>query len=89
MQAASGSLKKISLELGGKSPNVVFADADIDQALGGSFFGIYLNTGQVCQAGSRLLLQESIKDEFLAKLKAFTATSRSATRRIRPSRWAR
>jgi len=74
MQAASGNLKKISLELGGKSPNVVFADADIDQAVGGSFFGIYLNTGQVCQAGSRLLLQESIKDEFLAKLKAFTAT---------------
>jgi len=74
MQAASGNLKKISLELGGKSPNVVFADADIDAAVGGSFFGIYLNTGQVCQAGSRLLLQESIKDEFLARLKAFTAT---------------
>ncbi|MEX0750619.1 MAG: aldehyde dehydrogenase family protein [Dehalococcoidia bacterium] len=74
MQAASGNLKKISLELGGKSPNVVFDDANIDQAVGGSFFGIYLNTGQVCQAGSRLLLQESIKDEFLAKLKAFTAT---------------
>jgi aldehyde dehydrogenase (NAD+)/betaine-aldehyde dehydrogenase len=76
MQAASGNLKKISLELGGKSPNVVFADANIDAAVGGSFFGIYLNTGQVCQAGSRLLLQESIKDEFLAKLKAFTATVR-------------
>jgi aldehyde dehydrogenase (NAD+)/betaine-aldehyde dehydrogenase len=74
MQAASGNLKKISLELGGKSPNIVFADANIDAAVGGSFFGIYLNTGQVCQAGSRLLLQESIKDEFLAKLKAFTAT---------------
>jgi len=74
MQAASGNLKKISLELGGKSPNVVFADANIDQAVGGAFFGIYLNTGQVCQAGSRLLLQESVKDEFMAKLKAFTAT---------------
>jgi aldehyde dehydrogenase (NAD+)/betaine-aldehyde dehydrogenase len=74
MQAASGNLKKISLELGGKSPNVVFADANIDQAVGGSFFGIYLNTGQVCQAGSRLLLQESIKDEFMAKLQAFTKT---------------
>ncbi len=74
MQAASGNLKKISLELGGKSPNVVFADADIDKAVGGSFFGIYLNTGQVCQAGSRLLLQESIKKEFMAKLIAFTKT---------------
>jgi acyl-CoA reductase-like NAD-dependent aldehyde dehydrogenase len=74
MQAASGNLKKISLELGGKSPNVVFADANIDTAVAGSFFGIYLNTGQVCQAGSRLLLQESIKDEFMAKLQAFTKT---------------
>jgi aldehyde dehydrogenase (NAD+)/betaine-aldehyde dehydrogenase len=74
MQAASGNLKKISLELGGKSPNVVFADANVDQAVGGSFFGIYLNTGQVCQAGSRLLLQESIKDEFMTKLQAFTKT---------------
>ncbi len=74
MQAASGNLKKISLELGGKSPNVVFADANIDQAVGGSFFGIYLNTGQVCQAGSRLLVQESVKDEFMAKLTAFTKT---------------
>jgi acyl-CoA reductase-like NAD-dependent aldehyde dehydrogenase len=74
MQAASGNLKKISLELGGKSPNVVFADADIDQAVGGSFFGIYLNTGQVCQAGSRLFLQESIKDEFMARMQAFTKT---------------
>ncbi len=74
MQAASHNLKKISLELGGKSPNVVFADADIDQAVGGSFFGIYLNTGQVCQAGSRLFLQASIKDEFLAKMQAFTKT---------------
>ncbi|HYM14766.1 MAG TPA: aldehyde dehydrogenase family protein [Dehalococcoidia bacterium] len=74
MQAASGNLKKISLELGGKSPNIVFEDANIDQAVGGSFFGIYLNTGQVCQAGSRLFLHEKIKDEFIAKLKTFTAT---------------
>lgn len=74
MQAASANLKKISLELGGKSPNVVFADADIDAAVAGSFFGIYLNTGQVCQAGSRLFLQERIKDEFLTKLQAFTKT---------------
>jgi acyl-CoA reductase-like NAD-dependent aldehyde dehydrogenase len=74
MQAASGNLKKISLELGGKSPNVVFDDANIDQAVGGSFFGIFLNTGQVCQAGSRLFVHEKVKDEFMAKLRAFTAT---------------
>jgi aldehyde dehydrogenase (NAD+)/betaine-aldehyde dehydrogenase len=66
MQAAAGNLKKVSLELGGKSPNIVFPDADMDEALRGSIYGIYMNTGQVCQAGTRLLLHESIKDEFLA-----------------------
>jgi acyl-CoA reductase-like NAD-dependent aldehyde dehydrogenase len=74
MRAAAANVKKVSLELGGKSPNVVFADADIDQAVGGAFFAIYLNTGQVCQAGSRLLVHESIKDQFVAKLLAFTKT---------------
>jgi acyl-CoA reductase-like NAD-dependent aldehyde dehydrogenase len=66
MQAAAGNLKKVSLELGGKSPNIVFPDADMDEALRGSIYGIYMNTGQVCQAGTRLLLHESIKDQFLA-----------------------
>jgi acyl-CoA reductase-like NAD-dependent aldehyde dehydrogenase len=65
MQAAAGNLKKVSLELGGKSPNIVFPDADMAEALRGSIYGIYMNTGQVCQAGTRLLLHESIKDEFL------------------------
>lgn len=74
MRNAAGTIKKISLELGGKSPNIVFPDADMDAAVAGAFFAIYLNTGQVCQAGSRLLLHESIKDEFLAKLVAFTRT---------------
>ncbi len=69
MQAAATTLKRVSLELGGKSPNLVFADApSLDAAVTGAFFGIFMNAGQVCQAGSRLLLQESIKDEFLAKL---------------------
>lgn len=72
MQRAAGTIKKISLELGGKSPNIVFPDADMDAAVGGAFFGIYLNTGQVCQAGSRLFLHESIKDAFLEKLVAMT-----------------
>ena len=74
MRNAASTVKKISLELGGKSPNIVFGDADIDAAVAGAFFAIYLNTGQVCQAGSRLLLHESIKDAFLAKLIAFTRT---------------
>jgi aldehyde dehydrogenase (NAD+)/betaine-aldehyde dehydrogenase len=65
MQAAAANLKRISLELGGKSPNIIFPDADMTEALRGSIYGIYMNTGQVCQAGTRLLLHESIKDAFL------------------------
>ncbi len=73
MQAAAGTLKRVSLELGGKSPNIVFADtASMDAAVAGAFVGIYANSGQVCQAGSRLLVQESIKDEFVDKLVAMT-----------------
>ncbi len=71
--AAASNLKRVSLELGGKSPNVVFADvASLDAAVTGAFFGIYLNSGQVCQAGSRLLVQDTIKDAFLEKLTAMT-----------------
>ena len=65
MQAATGNLKKISLELGGKSPNVVFADADFDTAVDYALFGIFANAGQVCSAGSRLLVEESIADKFV------------------------
>ncbi len=65
MRAAAGNVKKISLELGGKSPNIVFADANLQNAVMGSLFGIYLNAGQVCQAGSRLLVEESIHDQFV------------------------
>jgi acyl-CoA reductase-like NAD-dependent aldehyde dehydrogenase len=68
MAAAAATLKKVSLELGGKSPNVVFADAPLDAAVAGAYSGIFMNTGQVCQAGSRLLVQETIADAFLDKL---------------------
>jgi aldehyde dehydrogenase (NAD+)/betaine-aldehyde dehydrogenase len=74
MAKAAPTLKRVSLELGGKSPNIVFPDADMAAAVGGAFFGIYLNSGQVCQAGSRLLLHESIKDEFVGQLVAATKT---------------
>jgi acyl-CoA reductase-like NAD-dependent aldehyde dehydrogenase len=71
--AAASSLKRVSLELGGKSPNVVFADvASLDAAAAGAYSAIYMNSGQVCQAGSRLLVQESIKDALLEKLVAMT-----------------
>ncbi|MBV9272128.1 MAG: aldehyde dehydrogenase family protein, partial [Candidatus Eremiobacteraeota bacterium] len=68
MRAAAGNLKKISLELGGKSPNVVFEDADFDTAVDYALFGIYANAGQVCSAGSRLVLQESLHDRFMDRL---------------------
>ncbi len=67
--ATAGSGKKISLELGGKSPFIVFDDADLDSAIEGLVDGIWFNQGQVCCAGSRLLVQESIADQFLEKLK--------------------
>ncbi len=68
MQAASKNLKRISLELGGKSPNIVFADSDIDSAVAGAMTGIFFNQGEVCCAGSRLFLEKGIHDEFVDKL---------------------
>ena len=68
MRAAAGNLKKISLELGGKSPNVIFADADMETAVDYALFGIYFGAGQVCSAGSRILVEESIHDEFVEKM---------------------
>jgi betaine-aldehyde dehydrogenase len=68
MQAATGNLKKVTLELGGKSPNVVFADADFDTAVDYALFGIYANAGQVCSAGSRLIVEESLHDRLIAKI---------------------
>jgi len=65
MQAAVGNLKKISLELGGKSPNIIFADADFDTAVDYALYGIFANAGQVCSAGSRLLVEESIAKKFV------------------------
>lgn len=68
MEAATGNLKKISLELGGKSPNIVFDDVDLETAVDWALFAIFANQGQVCSAGSRLLLQESIHDRFVERL---------------------
>jgi betaine-aldehyde dehydrogenase len=67
--AAADNLTKVSLELGGKAPNIVFADANLDQAVNGAMMGIFFNQGQVCCAGSRLFLSEEIKDEFLDRFK--------------------
>jgi betaine-aldehyde dehydrogenase len=68
VQAAIGNLKKTSLELGGKSPNVVFADADFETAVDYALFAIFAGCGQVCSAGSRLLVESSIHDRFVERL---------------------
>ncbi len=68
MRNASDTLKRITLELGGKSPNIVFADSDIDNAVKGAITGIFYGKGEVCNAGSRLFLESKVKDEFTEKL---------------------
>lgn len=68
VRASAGNLKKVSLELGGKSPNIVFADADLEAALKGVFMGIFFCQGEICSAGSRLFVERGIYDEFVARL---------------------
>ena len=68
MRNAARTLKRVTLELGGKSPNIVFADADLDAAVDGAVLGLYLNQGQCCCAGSRLFVEDSVHDAFVAKL---------------------
>jgi aldehyde dehydrogenase (NAD+) len=70
MKGAADTLKRITLELGGKSPNIVLSDADMDAAIRGATIGIFYGKGEVCAAGSRLLVDRSIKDEFIDKLAA-------------------
>jgi betaine-aldehyde dehydrogenase len=83
VQAASGNLKKVQLELGGKGANIVFDDANLAAAVNGSAWAIFHNQGQACIAGSRLILHERIADEFLDR---FVALARSIRRR---PRWGR
>jgi len=70
MQAATGNLKRVTLELGGKSPILMFADTDPDVALEYAMFGIFAGQGEVCNAGSRLFLERGMADDFLPRLKA-------------------
>ena len=72
MQLASGTVKKVTLELGGKSANIILPDADLDLAIDGSLFATFLHQGQVCESGTRLLVPESLHDEVLERLVART-----------------
>lgn len=72
MRTAADTVKKLTLELGGKSPNIVFADADLEAAVRGATIGIFYGKGEVCAAGSRLLVDSAIKDQFIEKVAART-----------------
>ena len=74
MRGAAGTLKKISLELGGKSPNIFFADADFEAAVEGALFGVFFNQGEVCSAGSRILVERGIYDRFVDAMVAKART---------------
>jgi len=82
MRGAADTLKRVTLELGGKSPNIVFADADIDSAVKGAINGIFYGKGEVCNAGSRLFLESKVKDEFTEKLVARTAKMKTTLTRL-------
>jgi acyl-CoA reductase-like NAD-dependent aldehyde dehydrogenase len=90
VKAAAGNLKKVSLELGGKSPNVVYADADIETAINGAASAIFFNHGQCCCAGSRLLIEQPIFDDVVRRRRGDRAQHEDR-RRLRGTavRWAR
>jgi aldehyde dehydrogenase (NAD+) len=71
VRAAAGNLKRVSLELGGKSPDIVFADANLDAAVVGAGLGVFANTGQVCSAGTRIFVERPVYDEFVERVSAF------------------
>jgi aldehyde dehydrogenase (NAD+) len=71
VHASTGNLKRLTLELGGKSPDIVFADADLDLAVPGVAMGVFVNSGQICAAGSRLFVERKVYDQFIEKVAAF------------------
>jgi acyl-CoA reductase-like NAD-dependent aldehyde dehydrogenase len=90
VRSSAENFAKLSLELGGKSPNIIFADADLDSAINGAVAGIYAASGQSCVSGSRLLVQDEIYDEFVSVVWSSAPNAFvSATRRTKPAKWAR
>ncbi len=71
VRASAGNLKRVSLELGGKSPDIVFADADIESAVPGAAMAVFANSGQICSAGTRLFVEQRVYDEFVDRVAAF------------------
>jgi aldehyde dehydrogenase (NAD+) len=71
VQASAGNLKRVSLELGGKSPDIVFADADLETAVPGAGMAVFANSGQICSAGTRLFVERKVYDEFVGRVADF------------------
>jgi aldehyde dehydrogenase (NAD+) len=71
IQASAGNLKRVSLELGGKSPDIVFADADLDTTVPGAALAVFSNSGQICSAGTRLFVERKVYDEFVGRVAEF------------------
>jgi len=76
VRASAGNLKRVSLELGGKSPDIVFADADLTRAVPGAGMAAFANSGQICSAGTRLFVEQKIYDEFVGRVADFSKTLR-------------
>ena len=76
VQASASNLKRLSLELGGKSPDIVFADADLDEAVPGAAMAVFMNSGQICAAGTRLFVEDAIYDDFVARVADYARTLR-------------
>ncbi len=74
IEASAGNMKRVAVELGGKSPDIIFADADLERAVPGAGMGCFNNSGQICYAGTRIFVQRSIYDEFTERLAAFSKT---------------
>jgi aldehyde dehydrogenase (NAD+) len=74
IEASAGNMKRVAVELGGKSPDIIFADADLERAVPGAGMGCFNNSGQICYAGSRVFVQRAIYDEFVERLAAFSKT---------------
>ena len=74
IKASAGNMKRLQLELGGKSPDLVFADADLDKAVPGVAMGVFSNSGQICFAGTRVFVERKVQDEFVERLCAYTRT---------------
>ncbi len=87
LAGAAGNLKRVTLELGGKSANVIFDDADLDSATKAAASGIFFNSGQVCSAGSRILAHASVYDEVVERMTARAKPTASAIPSVRDDEW--